>query len=196
MTKTILLYTAFEGSQVLISGRLDEVALKVRRRLTTHPAASILIFSDVTGKQMDLDLRGSESEMMERLRVFITTEEKQGSLPQGPGRPKLGVLPREVSLMPRHWEWLATQSGGASATLRRLVEEASKNHSPKELIKMAQERTHAFMTALAGNLSHYEEALRALYAKEKQTFQSLIRPWPEDIRTYVKKLAKPVWEDQ
>src|SRR4051794_19634460 len=104
MTAAALFYTAFEENKILVSGRLDEVALKVRRRLTTNPSASILIFSDVSGKEMDLDLRGSESEMMERLSIFISTKEKGAPSATGPGRPKLGVVPREVSLLPRHWE--------------------------------------------------------------------------------------------
>ena len=116
-----LSYTAFEGHRVLAAGGLEEVALKVRRRLKADASASILVFSDSTGKQMDLDLRGSEADLIDRLKIFVAAESPSSS---GPGRPKLGVVAREVSLLPRHWEWLATQSGGASATLRRLIEDA------------------------------------------------------------------------
>lgn len=187
-----LSYTAFEGNKLLASGRLEEVAAKVRRRINAHPLASILIFSDATGKEMDLDLRGSEAEMMERLKFFVSADEKAPTS-SGPGRPKLGVVAREISLLPRHWEWLATQSGGASATIRRLIEDARKSPSSKDLVKEAQERTYKFMTALAGNLANYEEALRALFAKDKKTFQTLIREWPEDIRDHAKKLAAQAW---
>jgi hypothetical protein len=185
-------YTAFEGSDLLISGRLDEVAIKVRRRFKAGSPSPILIFSDMTGKEMDLDLRGTEAEMMDRLKVFISTV-GAGTPSTGPGRPKLGVIAREVSLLPRHWEWLSTQQGGASSTLRRLIEEARNNPSSKELAREAQERTHKFMTAMAGNLPDYEEALRALYAKDKKAFQGRIHSWPKDVREHAKKLAGPAW---
>lgn len=188
-----LLYTAFENQNILASGPLEDVALKVKRRLKTHSSAPILIFSDSTGKQMDLDLRGTEKEALERLKMFISPEESslQSS---GPGRPKLGVVAREISLLPRHWEWLSTQTGGASATIRRLIEDAKKNSSGKESIKSAQERTHQFMSAMAGNLNNFEEALRSLYAKDKKKFLGLIAYWPEDIKDHAKKLATLVWQ--
>jgi len=193
MTSETLSYSAFENHRLLASGPLEHVALKIQRRMKTNPSATVLLFSDSTGKQMDLDLRGTESELMDRLKVFISAEDPSPA-PTGPGRPKLGVVAREVSLLPRHWEWLATQSGGASATLRRLIEDARKNPSEKERIRIAQERTHKFMTALAGDLPHYEEALRALYAGDKKSFQQRIREWPEDLRDHVKKLAMGAWK--
>jgi len=192
MASETLSYSAFENHRLLATGPLEPVALKIQRRLKTNPSAAVLLFSDSTGKQMDLDLRGSESELMDRLKVFISAESTEP--PSGPGRPKLGVVAREVSLLPRHWEWLATQSGGASATIRRLIEEARKNPSEKEQIRIAQERTHKFMTAIAGDLAHYEEALRALYANDKKGFQTQIREWPEDVRDHVKKLAAGAWK--
>lgn len=193
MSTTTLSYTAFEDTKLIICGSLDEVALKIKKRLKLKPSASILIFSDSTGKEMDLDLRGSEAEILDRLKVFITTSMHEQPVSTGPGRPKLGVVPREVSLLPRHWEWLATQSGGASSTLRRLVDEARKNSSAKEQTKESQERTHKFMTALAGDLKNYEEALRALYAKDKKAFFSFIKEWPDDIKEYIKKLSTETW---
>ncbi len=193
METTALTYTAFEGEKVLASGNLEEVALEIKRRLKKSPSASVLIFSDSTGKEMDLDLSGSESDVLERLKVFMPIAESVPSS-TGPGRPKLGVVAREVSLLPRHWEWLSTQNGGASATIRRLIEDARKDSSGKERVKSAQERAYKVMSVLAGNLPHYEEALRALYAKDKRKYLSLIGDWPSDIRSYSKDLAKPVWE--
>jgi hypothetical protein len=186
-----LSYTAFEGPKLVATGSLEDVALKVRRRLKAHPSAPILVFSDSTGKQMDLDLRGAESEVIQRLQVFVGAGGPGAAA--GPGRPKLGVVAREVSLLPRHWEWLATQSGGASAAIRRLVEEARKDPSARELTKAAQERAHKFMTAIAGDLPEYEEALRSLYAKDKDEFKKRIRDWPADIRAHAEKLAQPAW---
>ncbi|MBX2987731.1 MAG: DUF2239 family protein [Bdellovibrionaceae bacterium] len=189
---TNLMYTAFEGEKLLTTGKLDEVALKIKKRLKAQPAASILVFSDATGKEMDLDLRGSEADVLERLKVYLSPKEAAPAAP-GPGRPKLGVVAREVSLLPRHWEWLSTQTGGASATLRRLIDDAKKASSGKALVQNAQERTYKFMSVLAGNLPHYEEALRALYAKDKKKFQALTRDWPADVREHAKSLAAPVW---
>lgn len=192
---TPLQYTAFDGHKLLASGALEDVALRVKRRTKTHPTAAILIFSDASGKEMDLDLRGSESEAMERLKIFVAQE--NGAVPSpGPGRPKLGVVAREVSLLPRHWEWLATQSGGASAAIRRLIEDARKHPSAAEKAREAQERTHKFMTSIAGDFPNYEEALRALYAKDKKSFQSLVREWPKDVQEHTKKLAAPNWESK
>lgn len=185
------LYTAFDGQKKLIQGPLDEVVLGVKKRLKAEPSASILIFSDLTGKEMDFDLRGSEKEVLQRLQVYLAPNEKPAS---GPGRPKLGVVAREVSLLPRHWEWLSTQSGGASATLRRLIDEAKKQSSGREMLKQAQERTYKFMSTMAGNLPHYEEAIRALYAKDAKKFKEQIAKWPIDIRDHAKKMSEEVFE--
>src|SRR5262249_23245255 len=134
-------------------------------------------------------------ETLQRLSIYRSTEEST-STPPGPGRPKLGVVAREVSLLPRHWEWLSTQSGGASATLRRLVEESMKGlaTSTRERIRLAQERTHKFMTAIAGDLPHFEEALRTLYAKDKKKLKEHLVSWPADIRAHVLLLSAPVFE--
>lgn len=188
-----LTYTAFEGYKRLAQGVLEGVALKIKRRLKTNPSASILLFSDSSGRQMDLDLRGSEEDVLARLKIYLPAK-KESPPASGPGRPKLGVVAREVSLLPRHWEWLATQSGGASATLRRLVEEAKKNSNGKEQEQHAQERAHQFMSAIAGNFPRFEDALRALYGKDKKTFLALVGEWPVDIRDYVKSLASPLWK--
>ncbi|WP_413290270.1 DUF2239 family protein [Bdellovibrio sp. HCB337] len=186
-------YTAFEGEKLLKQGALDEVVLAVKKRLKSHPDASILVFSDLTGKEMDFDLSGSEKEVLQRLQIYLSPDEKTKAT-AGPGRPKLGVVAREVSLLPRHWEWLSTQSGGASATLRRLIDDAKKQTSGREILKQAQERTYKFMATMAGNLPHYEEALRALYAKDSKKFKEQIAKWPTDIREHTKKMAEEVFE--
>jgi hypothetical protein len=189
-------YTVFEGNKRLASGPLERVALKMKRRLKAKPTAALLMFSDQTGKQMDLDLSGSEAQILERLKVFVSAEQGTPSSAGvvGPGRPKLGVVAREVSLLPRHWEWLAAQTGGASATLRRLVEEAKKNVSERETAKAVQERTYKFMSALAGDLPQYEEVLRALFAKDQKKFHALMGDWPQDLKKHAKTLAAPLWK--
>jgi uncharacterized protein len=186
-------YTAFVGHKLLAHGDLLKVALKVKRKLKEEPHASVLIFSDLTGKQMDLDLRGAEKEIEQRLQIFVAEEPTTAI--QGRGRPKLGVVAREVSLLPRHWEWLSTQSGGASATLRRLIEDARKKTSSRDVIKQSLERTHSFMTALGGDLPGYEEALRALYAKDEKKFHKQLEAWPMHVRDHAIKLAADVFDN-
>lgn len=183
-------YSAFAGPELYAAGPLEDVLLKVKRLCEKTPDASILVFSDSTGRQMDFDLSGTVSEVRHRLRVFLPIRETTVT---GPGRPRLGVVAREVSLLPRHWEWLATQPGGASATLRRLVEDAGKKTSDKNLVKQIQERTYRFMSVLAGDLPGYEEALRALYRGEEKNFKNRVAKWPRDIRKHALKLAQPGW---
>lgn len=187
-------YTAFEGHKQFAHGPLDEVVLKVKHKLKSAPETSVLVFSDETGKQMDFDLSGSDKDVLSRLKVYFSSGDKTSETAfAAPGRPKLGVVSREVSLLPRHWEWLSTQSGGASATIRRLIEEARKQPSGKEVIKQAQERTYKFLQSLAGDLPGYEEALRALFSKNKKEFDARIENWPRDIKKYAGKLAQPVF---
>ena len=191
MEHTVQSYTAFNNQHILIQGSLEKVVLKVKKQLEQHPSSDVLIFSDSSGKKMDFDLRGSENEVLARLEKFIGKDAL--STTSGPGRPKLGVISREVSLLPRHWEWLSTQSGGASASLRRLIDETKKQTSAREIIKQAQERTYKFMTTIAGNLSNYEDALRALFSKDKKLFEDHINDWPKDIKKQTIKLAGDVF---
>lgn len=190
--KNELEYTAFEDQRIIASGTLDKVALKVKKRLKTGESGTILIFSNATGKQMDFNLSGTEDEIKKSLAIYMASGVKLNDS-SGPGRPKLGVIAREISLLPKHWEWLATQSGGASATIRRLVEEAKKSTKGKQLIQDSQERTYKVMFSLAGNLPGYEEALRSLYVKDKKTFFKIIKEWPDDFIEYFKLLSKDVW---
>lgn len=184
-------YTAFEGTRLFCQGELDQVVLKVKRRLEKSADKNILIFSDHTGKTMDFNFHGGDDEIAKRLAVFVGASEAPS--PAGPGRPKLGVISREVSLLPRHWEWLATQPGGASATLRKLIEDAKKKTAGAVDVKQAQERAYKFMNVLAGDLPGYEEALRALYRKDKKGFASNMDAWPKDVKDHVLALAKPVF---
>jgi uncharacterized protein len=182
-------FTAFEGQRRLASGPIGEVALAIKG--TTRPSASpITIFSDSSGRPIDLDLRGSNAEVLARLSAIspAVTEEAPNE-PRGRGRPKLGVVAREVTLLPRHWEWLAAQPGGASVALRKLVEEARKANGDRDRHRAARDAAYHFMSAMAGNLQNFEEASRALFADDRRRFTSLIAPWPTDIRDHVVKLA-------
>src|SRR6201996_6821998 len=186
MTET---FTAFEGERRLASGPLTQIALALKG--ATKPAASpFLIFSDATGRAIDLDLRGSHDEVLARLPTAPASPEDAASVePRGRGRPKLGVVAREVTLLPRHWEWLNAQPGGASVALRKLVEQARRATGAADRQRAARDAAYHFMSAMAGNFGNFEEASRALFADDRRRFTGLIAAWPADIRDHVVKLA-------
>lgn len=177
-------YTSFDGHRRIASGSLQANALAVKQAIETDAFSSILTFDDRTGRTVEIDTRGSEQQLAERFAIHEPSVEARGR-----GRPKLGVIAREVTLLPRHWDWLATQPGGASVALRKLVEEARRTNSDKDRARQAQERAYHFMLALAGDLPGYEEATRALFANDAQRFGELIAAWPDDVREHATKLA-------
>lgn len=185
--------TAFLGTRMIASGDPGHVALRVKAAEAIGDGEPVLIFDDETGRQLDFDLRGTEEEVLARLRA----REGEGAAPpeleaprRGPGRPRLGVVAREVTLLPRHWAWLDRQSGGASAALRRLVEAASRGEIPSERRRQGKEALYRFMAAMAGNYPGFEEATRALYADRRERFEELIAGWPPDVRRYIHRLAE------
>ncbi len=167
-----------------------EVAIKIKRLLGKADNSPMQIFSDNTGSAMDLNFQGTEKDVLKRLEVFVGERAPESS---GPGRPRLGVMSREVSLLPRQWEWLASQSGGASAVLRRLVDEAKKKSSEGSSFKQNQERTYKFLSAIGGDLPGFEESIRALYKKDQKAFLLHLADWPHDVKTYAVRLAAPVF---
>ncbi len=178
-------FTAFNGDKMLSAGPMRTVGIAVKRAIARKAAGPVLVYDDATGRAVDLDIRGSDAEFLARL------ASGDFASPRGPGRPKLGVTAREVTLLPRHWDWLNAQPGGASVTLRKLVEEARKANAGKERKREAQNAAYHFMSAMAGNLPGYEEALRALFADDRERFVSLIAGWPKDIRNHTTQLAYP-----
>lgn len=189
--------TAFAGSRRILTDTLREVALAVKHLQEETPDASVLVFRDATGEVLDLDTRGTPEEMLVRLSppapdMAVLAAEA----PKGRGRPRLGVVAREVTLLPRHWEWLSAQPGGASVTLRKLVEEARRTGSGKERRRHAQDRTYRFMSAVAGDEAGYEEALRALYAGDPRKFAAHTQSWPTDVRDYTWRLAEAALEKE
>ncbi|MDF0600373.1 DUF2239 family protein [Psychromarinibacter sp. C21-152] len=166
--------TVFDNHRRIAAGPVDEVAAAAQAAQARGGA--VLAFDDATGRVVDLDLRGTPAEIAAR-----------HAAPPRRGRPKLGVKAREVTLLPRHWDWLKTQRGGASAALRRLVEEAMRAEGPGP--RQAQDAAYAAATALAGDLPGYEEAMRALFAGRLAEMEAHAAPWPEDVRAYVLKLA-------
>jgi hypothetical protein len=149
--------------------------------------APIFIFDDATGRMVDIDPRGTPEEVVERLGQRIAPEASEE--PRGRGRPRLGVIAREVTLLPRHWDWLSTQPGGASVALRKLVETARRNSGDSDRIRTAQEAAFRFMSAIAGDLPGFEGANRALFAYDRRRFGDVIAEWPEDVRDHTIKLA-------
>ncbi|MBI5832705.1 MAG: DUF2239 family protein [Armatimonadetes bacterium] len=180
-------YTAFVGEQRIATGEVRAMLRAVKAQAAESARDRLLIFDDTTARQVDFDLRGTADEVIERLaRHPLFAEPAPRS---GPGRPKLGVTAREVTLLPRHWEWLEQQPSGASAALRKLVEAAMRQAAPDDAVRAARDAANRFMTTMGGNLPGYEEATRALYAGELARMAELIGEWPQDVRGYALRLA-------
>lgn len=162
--------TVFYKDEVIAQGSPVDFAGALRELEPVARSSDLLAFDDETGAQVDLDLSGV-------------------ALPPRPrGRPALGVEAHEVTLLPRHWEWLARQPGGASVTLRKIVEGAMKRgRSERECIDAA----YRFLTVMAGDRPFYEDAIRALYAGDRPKFEAHAAPWPEAVRDHARKLAWP-----
>lgn len=191
------LLTAFAGKQKVATASLHALAPVLKERVTREPDAQILIFNDSTGKQVDLNLHGSLAEVLQRLpapRPETAAPASHGeSAPRTPGRPKLGVVAREVTLLPRHWDWLSSQPGGASVALRKLVEQAQRDNREADEQRMAREAAYQFMSALAGDEPGFEEASRALFAGRQDDFGHHAQAWPQDVREHALKLADKSW---
>jgi hypothetical protein len=170
-------FTAFAGHRQVASGPWAQLLAATKRHLDAG-GAPVLIFGDDTGQQVDVDFRGTLDDVLARAGATDTPR-------VGPGRPKLGVVSKEVSLMPRHWEWLGEQPNGASATLRRLVD-AARKATPRS--RRLRDAAYRFIWAVAGNFENAEEAIRALYAKEDARLERLMERWPADVRDHVLRL--------
>jgi len=179
---------AFQGDTCIASGELSSVALAVKKAAARPGHDAILVFSATTSELIDLDLRGSREDVLRRLPVPASAP-ALAEAPRGPGRPKLGVVAREVTLLPRHWDWLSSQPGGASVALRKLVEHASRASVGKDRMRAAQNAAYRFMSAMAGDRPGFEDAARALFAGDGDTFGKLVAAWPVDIRHHITSLA-------
>jgi len=175
-------YTAFAADRHIASGPLERVLRATTRSLEAGESATLLIFDDQTGEQVDFDLRGSADEVVAR----ALPPRRQSAA----GRPKLGIVSREVSLLPRHWEWLERQPTSISAGLRRLVDEARRREPGKQRARAARAAASRFMSAMAGNRPNYEEASRALFARDEARFLALIRRWPPDLRSHLTRMVQ------
>lgn len=199
--------TAFSGKHKVAAGTLHALAQALKGLVARDPAAQILIFDDATGNQVDLNLHGSLDEVLQRLPQPrpATAAPNEADAParartadaavptRTAGRPKLGVVAREITLLPRHWEWLATQPGGASVALRKLVEHAQRDNKAADAQRQAREAAYKVMNALAGDEAGFEEASRALFAGRLDAFLDSVQTWPADVREHVLQLAQPGW---
>lgn len=177
-------WMAFDDGQCIARGSKLEVAIKSKRYWEQNRESLILVFDRATGRQTDFDFTLDEA----LLKRAVEASERRPT--RKPGRPRLGVTAREVTLLPRHWDWLSTQRGGASAALRRLVDQARKEQAGSDQARTAQEATYRFMSAVAGDRPGFEEASRALFAGDAARFYAEIHDWPDDIVAELKHISR------
>lgn len=192
---------AFEGDKRIALGVLADVASTVRKRAGKGTHENIHVFDYVTGKLLNLDIAGTDKDIRARYAAatpsaIAAPEDAAPDAPRGPGRPKLGVVAREVTLLPRHWDWLNAQPGGASVALRKLVEEARKTRGATDTLRSRQEAAYRFISAIAGDWRNYEETTRALYAGDAVRFQDLTDAWPADVRDHARHLASAAFSSR
>ena len=184
-------FTAFAGANRVAAGDLPHVARQAKLAFDRDPWAQILIFDDVTSEVVEVDFRGTPDDVVARLApsAVPAAETPEPVDARRPGRPRLGVVAREVTLLPRHWEWLAGQPGGASVALRKLVEHARAAGQGSDRKRRAQESCYRFISAMAGNEAGFEEATRALFAGRRARFEEMTASWPTDVRNHARQLA-------
>ena len=203
------LYTAFAGERRIAGGELAEVACAAQRAINGGDPAPVHIFADLDSRLVEIDMRGSADDLRRALaaRPELAAADVAGTVPldaatdsrvsangagstgRGPGRPRLGVVAREVTLLPRHWEWLASQPGGASVALRKLVDEGRRANPARERVRLAQEAANRFMTTMGGDRPGFEEGTRALFAGDAERFRAALDLWPSDIARHACQLA-------
>lgn len=181
-------FTAFSGSKKVACGAVETVLRAAKK--ASPDGSGVLVFEDASGKQVDFDWEGTPDEVVRKLAAHPLFRDREALMTprSGPGRPRLGVVGREVSLLPRHWEWLEQQPQGASAAIRRLVDEARKREPGRDAERRARTAAGTFLWAMAGNLPDFEEASRALYAGDRERFDALTAQWPVDVREYALSL--------
>ncbi|MFA6219554.1 MAG: DUF2239 family protein [Erythrobacter sp.] len=184
--------TAFVGDRLFASGSLAEVVMAIMTCATGDELTVPVVYDDASGRVIELDLRGSPAQVIRRLAEPepAPARPRATATPRGRGRPRLGVVPREVTLLPRQWEWLAAQPGSVSQVLRKLVDEA-RRADRGQAQRTTRERAYRFLSAQAGNLPGYEEAIRALFAGDAEGFAARMAAWPAGIRDFALKLATP-----
>lgn len=188
-------HLVFEGDRCLTEGGLADVAA-VAKAAADREQAAVLVFETATGQTVAVDFRGSIDDVLSRLTPPPSDEAAPppAPAPRGPGRPKLGVVAREVTLLPRHWEWLSRQAGGASVALRKLVDDARNAHALADRARQAQEAAYRFASTLVGDQPGFEAATRALFAGEAAAFDTATQAWPPDVRRQALRLARHAFD--
>ena len=190
MSTPSLRCTAFSGSQRIASGELRHVAMKAKQAFDLHPDRPVLVFDDADARTIEVPLELPAADLLRLLaQPQLSAGTEAAPAPRKPGRPKLGVVAREITLLPRHWDWLAAQPGGASVALRRLVEDARKVSAGEDRRRAAQEATYRFMQAMAGDAPGFEDASRALFAGDVTRFEEQVARWADDVRDHALWLA-------
>ncbi|TBR43539.1 DUF2239 family protein [Marinomonas agarivorans] len=184
-------YSAFLDTRLLAAGELTTVITQIKQQF---PDREALLVETNSCKRLEINWQGSVEDVLARIDAMPQAEPLSSDLiaPATPkthikskrGRPKLGVVSKEVTLLPRHWEWLSKQSGGASVTLRRLVDQARQENSLEDEIKLRQEQIYNFISFFAEQLPNVEETMRALYRQDRSLFYRSIKNWPTDIRRF------------
>lgn len=199
--KSLPTFTCFDGHHRVATGTIQLAAHTLKRLQIEAVPGPLLVFDDTTGRTIDIDTRGSDEQMLARLMPHVPAsanketdtstvlDEAAPTEARGRGRPRLGVVAKEVTLLPRHWEWLGAQPGGASVALRKLVDEARRTGVEREHMRLAHERAYNFMAAIAGDFAGFEEASRALFANDRQKFDSITAGWPADVRHHAVSLG-------
>jgi hypothetical protein len=180
-------WTAFEGARRIRSGTLAEVALAAKAAIDAGSDEAVMVLDDTDSRRVEIDFRGTPDDVLDRLPAPPAAIDPD--TPRGRGRPKLGVVAREVTLLPRHWDWLNRQPGGASVALRKLVEEARHTHRFRDRVRQSQDAAYRFMSIMAGDRKGFEEATRALFARNHVRFDAITGGWPVDIRDHAQRLA-------
>lgn len=194
MNSETMSWIAFDGTTKISHGTPNQVATEVKTYVDAYPHSEVLVFDAITSQQLDMDAPGSLRVALHSLPIEQPTRESESSTQElspakSVGRPKLGVTAKEVTLLPRHWDWLTRQPGGASVALRKLVEQAQRANKDVDRMRVARDAAYKFMNAMAGNEPGFEEATRALFAGNLIALRSLTEAWPKDIRDHSLLLA-------
>ncbi len=168
-------YLAIHEKKILATGSLQDIVTTVKG---INNDIEPIVLQQENLKRIDFSWRGDTDSILATISADKAPVKKRG-------RPKLGVTSKEVTLLPRHWEWLSAQRGGASVTLRRLIDDARNNASAEEITLLEQQRLDGFMRLILGDEAGYEEASRALFRNSKASFEEAIREWPAELVTLI-----------
>ena len=193
------LYTrliAFSNNQCVAEGMPEQVVTDLKSLVNQQPESKLIILDAATSRTVEIDFRESPSTILAKQfrpaepTPSVAADQSERETKRGRGRPKLGVVSKEVTLLPRHWDWLSKQPGGISVALRKLVEEARRGNAEEDQRRSAENSAYRFMTVLAGDAPGYEEAIRSLYAGDLPKLLEIIENWPSDVARHTESLAR------